>query len=329
MKNSKSEIDRVASKFGRMTIPDFSNVTGKTSSYILKEIKKVSGESHGFLDRRVAPEQSWAYLKSRGFKPKFKSVAFVSLKGGVGKTISSITLATRAQQFGFKTALLDLDSQGSATLALDCAVSEDDSLFIDVWDNPENLPDALFQMRDRLYLLPSSLYNGMLDTDLNTPDKQKIAVSGSLKSLKNEGFNLVVVDCPPSLGTAVISTIAAVDTVVIPVTSDPFSIHGLELTLGEISAICKSFGRKKPEIRILYTKYDRRENLAGKTLEYLKKKYAKMLLPDPILTSTQFSKALDQRASIFEISGQFPAKKRYDLFIRTLLGIKTINKNGV
>ncbi len=324
MKNSRNEIERVTTQFGRMTVNDFSNITGKSSAFLQKEISKTNGGDSSFKGRRVAPEQSWSYLKSRGFNHRFKSVAFISLKGGVGKTISSITLATRAQQLGFKTALLDLDSQGSATLALDCSVSDDDPLFIDVWEDPDSLPEALFQMRDRLYLLPSSLYNGMLDTDLNSPEKQKMAVSGSLKVLKKERFNLTVIDCPPSLGTAVISTIAAVDTVVIPVTSDPFSIHGLELTLGEIDAICKSFGRKKPSIKILYTKFDRREKLAGKTLDFLKKKYPRMLLSEPVPTSSQFSKALDQRASIFELPGQYPAKKRYDLFVRNLLGINSI-----
>lgn len=329
MKKSQSEDAGIATTYGRMTIHDFRNITGKKSTEILKNIAAMGGDEGAFQDRRVSPEQSDLYLKSRGFKSTFKSIAFISLKGGVGKTISSISLATRAQQLGFRTALLDLDSQASSTLALDCKVSDDDLLFIDTWEDSGRLPDALFQMRERLFLLPSTLYNGMLDTVLNTPEKQKKAVSGSLKSLKQNNFNLVVIDCPPSLGTAVISTIAAVDTVVIPVTSDAFAIHGLELTLDEIDAICSSFGVRKPEIKILFTKFDRREKLSGKTYAILKKKYGKMLVPDPIPISTQFSKALDQKSSIFENPGQYPAKKAFDIFIRDLLDLKGIVQSGV
>jgi len=324
MEQIKSENERVIDHFGRMTLNDFSSITGKTSASLLQEIGRINREKQVFNGRRVSPEQSWLYLKSQGMRSSFKSIAFTSLKGGVGKTISSVTLATRAQQFGFKTAILDMDSQGSSTLALDCRVTDDDPLFIDVWEDPDSVSDALVQMRERLFLLPSSLYNGMLDTELNTPDKQKQAVHSTLQSLKKNNFNLVVVDCPPSLGTAVISTIAAVDTVVIPVTSDPFSLHGLDLTISEIEAICKSFNVKKPQIRILFTKYDKREKLSGRTYDYLQKKYRQMLLPDPVPTSTQFSKALDQRASIFEIPGQYPAKKRYDKFVRNILGLSKI-----
>ncbi|MBT3631550.1 MAG: ParA family protein [Candidatus Marinimicrobia bacterium] len=320
----KSLSDRVTASYGRMTINDLRGITRKSSAEILEDIATVNGENPAFEGRRVSPVQSRSYLKSRGYKFPFKSVAFINLKGGVGKTVSAITLSTRAQQLGFQTALLDLDSQASSTLALDCRVSDDNLFFMDTWEDPAGLPEALVQVREGLFLLPSSLYNGMLDTVLNTPNRQKKAVSGSLMSLQNNKYDLAVIDCPPSLGTAVISTIAAVDTVVIPVTSDAFALHGLELTLGEIKAICSSFGVKKPQIKILFTKFDKRETLSSKTYEFLIMKYPKMLIPDPIPISTQFSKALDQNASIFETPGQYPAKKQYDLFIRNLLGLKEI-----
>ena len=320
----KSQNDRLANNYGRMTTNDLRNITGKSSAELLKDIATVDDENLSFEGRRVSPQQSRSYLKSCGFKFSFKSVAFINLKGGVGKTVSAITLSTRAQQLGFRTALLDLDSQASSTLALDCRVAEDNLFFMDTWEDSTGLPEALIQVREGLFLLPSSLYNGMLDTVLNTPERQKKAVSGSLFSLRKNNYDLVVVDCPPSLGTAVISTIAAVDTVVIPVTSDAFALHGLELTLGEIKAICSSFGVKKPRIRILFTKFDKRETLSSKTYEFLLGKYPKMLIPNPIPISTQFSKALDQNASIFEAPCQYPAKKEYDHFIRNLLDLKEI-----
>lgn len=303
-----------------MTTQELARLTGESSHRLAQslgrnELLRLPNGKPG-----VPPLRLREFLEARGADYSFKVVAHVNLRGGIGKTISSITLATRAVQYGFKTCILDLDSQGSASLAFGKLPGEDDPIFYDVWQRPtEMLPGALQRIEDQLFILPSSLENGLLDINMINPSAQKNAVRGVCAELKANHFDLVVIDCPPSLGTAVISTICAADIIVIPVASDAFSFRGLEITLNEISSICQTFSIRPPQIRILYTKFDRRIKISHDAAARLKTNYARYLIPIYIRTSTDFLKALERGETVFAHSQKSHAKDDYDLYVRSLL----------
>ncbi len=172
------------------------------------------------------------YLKARGVSYAPRVIAHINLKGGTGKTTSVISAATRAAQYGFNTCILNMDSQASASLAFNMLLNDDDPIFCDVWQRPhEMVMEAVQQIDESLWILPSSLENGLLDVQLINPASQKHAVRGVCEELRHHDIDLILLDCPPSLGTAVIPTICAADTIVIPVCGDAFSRKGLELTI--------------------------------------------------------------------------------------------------
>lgn len=277
----------------------------------------------GASGRMVAdPAAVRAALSGRGLDYAFRVVAHINMRGGIGKTTASIALAERAAQYGFRVCLLDLDSQGSATTAFGVAVEDEDPVFYDVWQKPEELAvAALRTVRPGLSLLPSSLQNGLLDSSLANPVSQKNAVRSTARVLREAGFDLVVVDCPPSLGAAVISAICAADTVVIPSGADAFSFKGIEMTMREVGAICETFGLETPDLRILYSRYDRREGLSIEALERLRRDYPEHILPEVIRTSADFNKALEKRATIWSAKAGSRAREDYDLYSRRILGL--------
>jgi chromosome partitioning protein len=271
----------------------------------------------------IRPAAVRQYLARSGFAYPFRIVAHINMRGGIGKTTSTITAATRACQYGFKTCIIDLDPQGSSSLALDQLPGEEDPIFYDVWQNPRELTmGSLRKIQEHLYILPSSLENALLDASLINPSSQKRAVRGVCDVLKSNGFDAVFIDCPPSLGIAVISTICAADTIVIPVHSDAFSFKGLEITLKEIDSICETFGLRRPLIRILYTKYDRREKIAAEGLQRLTSEYGAYFIPTVIRTTTDFSQGLARRETIFASLKKSHAKEDYDYYVRHILGLE-------
>ncbi|MEM7182875.1 MAG: ParA family protein [Spirochaetota bacterium] len=260
-------------------------------------------------------------LKNVGVDYSPRIISFSNLKGGIGKTTSAISVATRAMQYGFKTCIIDMDSQASASQSFGAEPEADEAIFYDVWQKPqEHVMPSLKKIRDNLYLLPSSLENGLLDSALVSPASQKNAVRAVCDVLKNNGFEAIIIDCPPSLGTAVISTICASDTIVIPVCHDMFSFKGLKLTLAEISAIVEAFGLLKPSLRILYTKYDRRLSLSETSAKKLMADFKEEFIPTPIRTNSIYAKALEKRETIFASSNKHPAKIDYDLCFQHLFG---------
>lgn len=301
------------------SISEFSQVIGMDDASLRAELStddlvRLPGNQWG-----VPPAAVRAYLTRHGASYDCQNIALINLKGGVGKTTSAVSLATRAAQYGCKTCVLDLDSQASATLALGVEPDDDDPIFIDVWQRPaEMLPAALWRLQDGLYLLPSSLENGLLDVSLANPVQQKNAVRGVCQVLREQGFELLILDCPPSLGAAVISAACAASTVLIPVGFDAFSQKGLRLTLQEVRAICETFGLAEPQFRILFTQYDRRVRQADAVLTYLQATYAEQLVPVPIRTTTRFAKASGSGKTIFAGSGRSSAKMDYDACLRYL-----------
>lgn len=249
-------------------------------------------------------------------------IGFINLKGGIGKTTSAVTFAARTCDYGFRTCLIDLDAQASATLMMGSDPEEEPVIFNDIWQNPEDPQDYLQRIEEDLYLIPSSLENSLLDLNLSNPSSQKQAVKNVCNILQEQNFDLIVVDCPPSLGTAVISTACAADKIVIPVGMDAFSYRGLELTLSEVETIRSTFGLEKTELHILRTMVDRRLNLAETSLKRLSGKYGDLLLPHSIHTSSEFSKTLEKSETVFAHSRKSRAKEDYDNLTKSLLGLK-------
>ena len=178
-------------------------------------------------------------LESHGVDYSPRIMTYTSLKGGTGKTTSSVATAVRAVDYGFRPCILDLDSQGSATLALGVLPNEDDAVFVDVWQkSSEHIPQALRTHPTGVSILPSSLDNSLLDVQLVNPNAQKNAVRDVCSAIFENGFDLIVIDCPPSLGTAVIAIICDANTVVIPTNIKHFHLKAFELSLRDRKTIC-------------------------------------------------------------------------------------------
>ena len=305
-----------------LTTDDLAGLVGKRSGDIAGFFDK--GDLHRLSNNRrgIPPRLVREYLTGFGFSFNFSVVAHINLRGGIGKTTSTISAASRACQYGFKTCILDMDPQGSSSLAFDALPGQEDPIFYDIWQNPsEMVMGSLKKIGDFLYILPSSLENALLDSSLINPSSQKKAVRGVCDELKANGFDLVVIDCPPSLGIAVISTICAADMIVVPVCSDAFSFKGLELTLNEISSICDAFHLELPVIRVLFTKFDRRVKISHDALVRFRSDYGDYFIPDVIRTSTEFSKALAMKETVFVSPKKSAAREDYDRYVRYITGL--------
>lgn len=249
-------------------------------------------------------------------------VAFINLKGGVGKTTLAVNLAARACQWGLRVCLVDLDPQASSTLALAGEPEDGTPVFLDLWQNPtEALPGALWNIAEGLDLLPSSLDNTLLDGQLAHPAQQKRAVRGICERLAALGYDLVLIDCPPALGTAVISTLCAVRQLVIPVCADAFSLKGLRLTLEEMAAIGETFALPLPRARVLFNRHDRRERLHADTLALLRAQHGAALMESVLRVSSQYARVLAARQSVFADPRQPVAAADLDACLRELLDL--------
>ena len=315
--------DLAMAKYG-MPVRELAFLTGKEVAMLLDLLpEEMRLLPSGLPVVKLKATEVRELLIRLGFVYPSLKLSVMNLKGGVGKTTTAVSIASRAVQYGVKTCLLDMDAQGSASLALGVIPDEDDPVFNDVWQNPgEMVPKALRQLDDSFYLLPSGLENSLLDVSLMNPVSQKKAVKGVCDVLSSMGFDLVIVDCPPSLGAAVISSSCAADMVLIPVASDAFSFRGVKLTVEEIKTIRETFGLGEIKFRVLATMVDRRQKLCESSMEKLKQTYGEYLMSGTIRTSTDYSKALEKRETVFASARKSHAREDYDIVVRNLLNFE-------
>jgi len=316
------QLFNMSSKY-TISVKEISEITGIEKSEIEKffSMKNEDNITEEQESKTVDYEQKVRnFFEYQAADYSFRVLAHINLRGGVGKTTCAVTLATRAKQFGFKTCIIDIDSQASSSLAFNVILEEDDPVFYDVWQKPgEMVMDSIRKIEENLFILPSSLQNGLLDLSLMNPASQKKAVKEVCDVLKNNGFELVIIDCPPSLGTAVISTVCASNIIVIPVCSDIFSLKGIEMTSREVKSICETFSFQAPVVKILYMKYDKREKNSIDTLLMLQEKYSEILVPTQIGTSVLFNKCFLNRETIFAGKTKNRTRDEFDRYARNIL----------
>ncbi|MCH8566693.1 MAG: ParA family protein [Balneolales bacterium] len=273
------------------------------------------------LNGKIPPLLMREMLEKAGMRFPFKTIAHLNMRGGIGKTTATVSLGARASQYGFKTCIVDLDPQASATYSL-CQPSDDQLVTADIWESDDPVPDeALIKLSETLDLLPSSLDNSVLEDEWNNPEIQKTAVVRLINRLKQRGYDLILFDAPPSLNCIVISIIAAVRIVVVPVWSDPFSLRGLGLIFQEAQQISRAFKLSPPDLFVLYAKYDGRLNITRQVYREIDEKYPGRMLNTIIRTSTEFSKAAMNGKSVFKRGVSNPATQDYDAYTRELLKI--------
>lgn len=300
--------------------------------------KKLPAVSMHFRDRTIPmggkraginPGDIKEFLKKRGADYSFKVISHLNLKGGCGKTTAAVNLATRAKQYGHNVCILDLDSQASATLTFNILARPDQPVFVDVFEDPKSVKQALIEIEPSLSILPSSLNNGVLDSYFSSKPKLiKTAVKNICAELKNMGFTLVVIDCSPALSGSVISTICASDMIIVPVGSDVYSKRGLELTVEEVKNICDTFHLPIPKIKILFSKYDGREKISLDALTDITqdKAFSKFMLQCFIRTCSELPKAAKNGETVFANFKKSTAREDYDMYARTILGLDKIKE---
>lgn len=200
-------------------------------------------------------------------------VSFVSKKGGVGKTTSSVSVAAALAFLGHRTLLVDLDSQASASLSFgvareDLAPSAYDLLF-------GKLPPAAVIRptgHPRLDLVTASVDLVSADVDLAPLRDRELALRRRVEPLR-EAYDWILFDCPPTLSVVPLNALAASDGFVVPVPPQPLATDGIELLLEAAERLRVRFGFGPRLFGLLPTIVDYRTRLARSTVAWMRERY--------------------------------------------------------
>lgn len=198
-------------------------------------------------------------------------IAVSNQKGGVGKTTSTLNLGAALREMGKTVLLVDLDPQGSLTVA--AGVMDVDAIRMSIGDllmaraqgAPQDVKKAIIRTPAGLDLVPG---NGMLSAAELTLATAMARESALLQTLKPalERYEYILIDCLPSLGLVAINALRASDGVVIPVQADFLAVQGLAQILETIGAVREQLNPSLSVYGVLLTMVDLRKSHAQRVV---------------------------------------------------------------
>jgi len=197
-----------------------------------------------------------------------KILTIANQKGGVGKTTTSINLATCLASIGKRTLLIDLDPQSNCTSGLGFEYSEDGAGTYAVLIGEKKLIEEIlpYEKVENLFLLPSSPDLAGAEIELVADEDRAFYLKKAIATYRDE-FDYIFIDCPPSLGILTLNGLCAADSVIIPLQCEYYALEGLARLQETIEMVTDSLNPNLEINGILLTMYDSRNNLAKQVVE--------------------------------------------------------------
>lgn len=228
-----------------------------------------------------------------------KIVAVSNQKGGVGKTTTSVNLASALAEQGMKVCLVDIDYQANATTNLGVNRSNLKFSSADIFVNQVSADDVVLRI-DKLNIdiIPAKFDLSNVEEALLNDDNKNYLLSNALEPLR-ANYDYIIIDCPPSLGMITTNALIAADSVLIPVQCEFLAMDGLTQLLNTIRFIQnkQKFNQRKLVIEgVLLTMLDTRSNIGYEIINevktYFREKVFKTIIPRNVKVAVSSSYGL-------------------------------------
>ena len=211
-----------------------------------------------------------------------KITALCNQKGGVGKTVTTVNLGIGLAREGNRVLLVDVDPQGSLTASLGYQHPDQmENTLAEVMghiisDEPLAPGAGIIQQAEGVDLLPANIELSGLEVTLVNIMSREMVLREYLNSIRDQ-YDVILLDCCPSLGMLTINALAAADTVIIPLQAHYLSLRGMEQLIRTISNVKRKINPGLEIAGILITMADMRTNYSREIIELLRSTYGNNL----------------------------------------------------
>jgi chromosome partitioning protein len=247
-------------------------------------------------------------------------VTIANQKGGVGKTTTAINLAVALAETDQANPrrpilLVDLDPQGNATSGLMPpgqlgGIKASGKTIYDAIVGRIELGDVLHQIRETIFLLPSSSDLVGAEIELATAEGRERRLKELLVPLRDE-YSFILIDTPPSLGLLTLNAMVAADSMLVPMQCEYYALEGLSALLGTIARVRKVLNPQLQIDGIVLTMFDSRNRLSHEIARDVNRHFPEQLFQTVIPRNVRLSESPSHGLSVIEYDGKSAGAEAY------------------
>lgn len=253
-----------------------------------------------------------------------KIIAVANQKGGVGKTTSTVNIARALKDAGAKVLLIDSDPQSSLSIIQNIDPHKlrelDTHAKTLYYGLVKEVPLEALIVENDPDIIPASIRLANAETELSSPFGTATILREKLSALR-ERYDVILIDCPPTLSLLTVNSLSASDAVVIPCKTDYLSIMGIPLLLDTIENVRRRANPHLKILGILPTMFNVRAGHDNEALQELRAIVAAKGIEvfDPVNRSTAFDKANMEGRATLEMFPDTPGVDQYRLVAKRIL----------
>jgi chromosome partitioning protein len=220
-----------------------------------------------------------------------RTIAIANQKGGVGKTTTSVNLATALTACGRRVLLVDFDPQGNASTGL--GVEPDDraqNSYALITGDVAACDMVRASSVDGLDLIPAVVDLSAAEIELSDLDQREYRLREALASLKPD-YDYVIIDCPPSLGLLTVNALCAATRVLVPLQTEFYALEGLSQLMRTIETVRHRLNPSLGLQGIVLTMYDNRNRLSEQVANDVRAHLGKLVYHTVIPRNVRVSEA--------------------------------------
>ncbi len=259
------------------------------------------------------------------------AISVVNQKGGVGKTTTTVNLGAALAAKGKKVLLIDIDAQSNLTTHLGLGHDDTEEVseapqgpqwtIYDVLKGNKKIHDVIIQRSENLSVVPSSLLLSAADLELGGVVGRELLLKRAIEKVRDQ-YDVILIDCPPTLGLLSLNALAAVDKVIVPVQSEYLALHGVRQLLDTIDQVRNVYNTNLVVGGVLICLHDSRKKLARAVADTIRAYFGQLVFSTVVRENVALAEAPAKGQTIMEYMPKSTGAEDYMALAEEVLNVK-------